>query len=78
MAKIYNFNHGFRMVLFYCLISNKTINYLFVIFLVGAFMLNFEIIHKNEIIANGNYVEDIGPNGKIFVIPKNLERNNFV
>ncbi|MBA2861572.1 hypothetical protein [Methanococcus maripaludis] len=36
-------------------------------------MLNFEIIHKNEIIANGNYIEDMGPNGKIFVIPKNLE-----
>ncbi|ABO36103.1 conserved hypothetical protein [Methanococcus maripaludis C5] len=36
-------------------------------------MLNFEIIRKDEIIANGNYVDDIGPNGKIFIIPKNLE-----
>ncbi|MBA2867965.1 hypothetical protein [Methanococcus maripaludis] len=36
-------------------------------------MLNFEIIRKNEIIASGSYIKDIGPNGKIFVIPKNLE-----
>ncbi|AVB76615.1 hypothetical protein [Methanococcus maripaludis] len=36
-------------------------------------MLNFEIIRKNEIIASGGYIKDIGPNGKIFVIPKNLE-----
>lgn len=36
-------------------------------------MLNFEIIRKNEIIASGSYIKDVGPNGKIFVIPKNLE-----
>ncbi|WP_459201437.1 hypothetical protein [Methanococcus sp. CF] len=36
-------------------------------------MLNFEIIHKKEIIANGNYIRDLGPNGKLFIVPKNID-----
>ncbi|AEK20626.1 hypothetical protein [Methanococcus maripaludis] len=36
-------------------------------------MLNFEIIRKNEIIANGNYMDEFEPNGKLFVIPHSLE-----